>query len=769
MAKNSDDDLVAKVGGLFGSLFGSGSGGGGRKTRAPAKKPAQPTTTPPTKPPEEDGVAAKLAREAKDAASFFDKLPGKLTDLPGNVGEFVQRQAASSGVLRYSSHPGHDQVATAGETLELTAGLDTVLAKLAAEVRFLVEEEPVGTAPISEEGEARVLHTVGEAGLYEASYEVLDSSGNVLDGAPGQECLLHVAGSAPLAAVDAQLVLEGPVEHLQPLRDLAAAGWELIYVDQRVRDRTMDIRKAIKRFNLPLGPALVHPGHEVEVKTLGVDFSGVFGMNTLRRIRARGGPLAMFVGRVPWVEQAERDGELLVLDLTQLAERLSGASGGLQDAERLAASIVGVRQQVDPYAWRLDRMTRTRAVDGNAVSVEFNNRNAREDLYAAVEVAQRSVHIQFYIFKDCRFTQHLATRLVRAARRGVAVRLMVDAVYSGQQLLGRTVPLLEQLGRQAGIEVLAIDPIRETGEVEAVQLKRRDHRKLVIVDGALAWVSGRNAGDEYYTSFDEAPVLDWTPADGIPWLDAHLQMQGPLVRQVQDSFLKTWRRSGGEVPDDEQVYAAEYLPAGDVRARLVLHHGVEDANTLGAYEAMMDAAQSHIYVINDFPVVPSLASALRRAVARGVRVQVLTGNGNARRADGVQFAGSRARELFEYMTKHRFEELMRSGVEVYEYVAPPSPSVACTGEQVRPYVHAKLVSVDGKVASVGSANLDPTACYWEREAIVVVEDAGFVGTLEAEIAAMVERSYLIDLESDYWKSEATKRAVVSTLWPESVL
>ena len=775
MPSSGDDDLVTKVGGLLGSLFGSGSSA--RKPSRPAVKRAAPGQ------PLDDGdgggeaaaeaAEAAAAGEAKGAEAAKDRSPlGMLGDLADGVTEMVQRQTAATGLLRYRTRPGHDQVATPGEILELSVALDVVLHKVASSVRFFVDGEALEPVEITSDGEARVLHTVEGLGCVEARYEVLDSGGNVLDGAPGQECLLQVAGERPVAAVDAQLVLAGPAERLQPLRDLVARGWELVYVDQRVRDRTRDIHRAVRRFDLPAGAALVHPEKEEEVKTLGVDFSEVFGMTTLRRMRARGVPLALFVGSVRWVERAARGPhpELHVMDLEELAEDLAAGAHGVDDCAALASRIVAARESADPYAWRLDRMTRTRAVDGNDCAVEFDNQQAREAMYAAVDGACRSVHIQFYMFKDCRFTQHLAARLVGAGRRGVAVRLMVDAVYSGQHVLGKTMPLLEHLSRQPGVDVLAIDPIHETGQVETIQLKRRDHRKLLIVDGELAWVSGRNAGDEYYTSYREAAVLDWTPADEIPWLDAHIRLRGPLVREVQDSFLHTWKTNGGEEPSEgAEVYLPSYPPVGDLRARLVLHHGVEDANSLGAYEAMMDAARSHIMVINDFPVVPSLGSALRRAVARGVRVRVLTGNGNARRADGVQFEGSRARELFEYMTKHRFEELMRCGVEVYEYVAPRGPNIACTGELVRPYVHAKMVSVDGRVASVGSANLDPTACYWEREAIVVVEDPGFVASLEATIATMFDRAYRIDLESDYWKSEATKRAVVSTLWPESVL
>ncbi len=91
--------------------------------------------------------------------------------------------------------------------------------------------------------------------------------------------------------------------------------------------------------------------------------------------------------------------------------------------------------------------------------------------------------------------------------------------------------------------------------------------------------------------------------------------------------------------------------------------------------------------------------------------------------------------------------------------------VVARGGRIRPYVHAKVVSVDGVVASIGSANLDGTASYWESEANVVVQDEEFARGVEATLQEFIDESYRLDLDSAYWKSERAQRAVVSTLWP----
>ena len=101
----------------------------------------------------------------------------------------------------------------------------------------------------------------------------------------------------------------------------------------------------------------------------------------------------------------------------------------------------------------------------------------------------------------------------------------------------------------------------------------------------------------------------------------------------------------------------------------------------------------------------------------------------------------------------------------YEFVPPPSPLVVARGGRIRPYVHAKLVSVDGRATSIGSANLDATASFWESEANIVVQDADFARDVEARVQKLIDGSVTLDLASDYWKRERAQRAVVATLWP----
>jgi len=732
VADPRDKDLLARAGELLSGLFGSGS--------APRAS---------------DRPTPQLAQDRRDAQS--------------GLAAFLQRQTAASGVLRYRSRPGEDCLVAPGEAVEFSVALDAVLGAAAQRVRFFVGEEPLGEQGFGPERVAWVPYQATRPGVHELRYQVLDAAGNPLDGAPGQESLLQVVDRQPVALVEGGLALEASAADLEPLRDLAARGWALAYLDLTQRDRSRDLRRALSQRNLPRGAVLVHATRDTELHSLGVDFRQVLARTTLRRLRAAGVPVVLFVGQPSWMQSAQRDGELQGLALDALPAALQAPSPLLAELEGLAEQFCAARESSDPLTWRLDRMTRTRLVGGNTCQIEFDNARAREAVLQAVESAQRSVHAQVYIFKDCDFTQALTVRLVSRARAGVAVRLLVDGLYSGPELIaGGTQALLRVLAQQPGVTVQAADPIRAASELEAMRFKQRDHRKLIIVDGTQAFVSGRNFGDEYYRDLREQPIGDWTPAERIPWLDAHAALRGPLVAEIEATFWSGWTRAGGAA----SAAGAEAPPQsahGACRARFVVHEGVADANALGAYEALMDAARQRLVVVNDFPVVDSLAAAMRRAVARGVQVQFLTGNANARRADGTLFSGGLHRELFEYLTKQRFEALMQHGVEVWEYASPVLPTIVSRGGQVRPYVHAKVVCCDGRALSVGSANLDLTASYWEREAIVVVEDPGVAGAALRHLDEMLARSYRIDPTSEYWRKEATQRALVGKLWPRIIL
>jgi phosphatidylserine/phosphatidylglycerophosphate/cardiolipin synthase-like enzyme len=690
--------------------------------------------------------------------------PGVIDNAVGQVVDYLEQRTAGSSLLRFHPRTSRDRICAVDRPAELSVQVDPILAFSGNTVRFFVDGKPVGDSRLDLERTSACLFTPKNTGLFPVTFEVVGDDKKLRPVKTGGT-LLQVVGDSPVAVVDAGLLfIRGPQE-FQPIRDLAESGWAICYTDLDKKDRTSEIRKQLTRCDLPEGAILIHPEEDAGFPTLGVDFRKVFAATTWRRMRAIGVPMTLVVAEEShhW-KLADTKGTASV-DLPGLRDLLKEEKA-LQELEHAAGEFsTRFRGSNDLIDWRLNRMTGTRALPGNECAVEFDNHRARREIFKAIDHAASSILIQFYILTDDTFGDALAVHLIRAARRGVRVRLMADALFSTQEVLGIKNRMIQGLGAEPNVEVVAVDPIKITDEFEAVRLKQRDHRKVFVIDDQIAYVSGRNAGNEYYTGFDEVHVTDWTASNRVPWLDAHIRIDGPLVGPIIEMFRDSWERNGGKpfVPD-----AVASKPVGSSRARLVVHHGVTDSNTLGAYEAIIDAAESHLFLMNDFPVVRGLAAALKRAVLRGVEISFLTGNAAVRRDDGTFLRAGLHRELFEYMTKARFESLMEIGVRVFEYSPGPLSNVTVTGGLLRPYVHAKVMSADGKVLSVGSANLDATASYWEREAIVVVQDPVFVAEVEVAIQAMIDGSKLIDPDSDYWKKETTQRTLVSRLWPDSV-
>lgn len=676
--------------------------------------------------------------------------PAMLERVAGLASRAFTELSRQSAVVRFLRPHPRDQIVLRGEPFELVCQVGAARSLLAEHVRFWIGEEAVGDAPVMG-GAAWLVTRFDGIGIHEVHAEIVGRGAALLRREPVTR--LQVVDERPLLLIDAALAQQDPHRLGEVLARLDRAGLGAGFIEI---EETADKLERV----LPYPGAVLSRGSTpFDFGLFGVDSRMVFLTTTVRRLRASG---VAVVGVVADLAPPPALSDVESLSLLALADHALDPRWIASLVERADALHVR-REAQDAYSYRLDEATGTRALEGNRCRVELDNRLAREAILAAVDTAAQSIDLQVYILEDGAFVDRLGAHLVLAAERGVRVRLLVDALYSREQALGLKNPILEVLRAVPGIDVRANDPVVIDEGFALQALRKRDHRKLAIFDERRAFVSGRNAGDLYYTGFEEVAITDYTPYERIPWLDAHLELQGPLVGEVHAAFAEAWTRNGGETLPP----IAKVAPVGSARARLILHESVEDANGMAAYEAMFDAARDHIYVLNDFPIVSHLVAAVRRAILRGVRVRLLTGNGLPRRGDGSFFRGPAYRELFEHLTKGRLEPLIRMGLEVYEYATDPAlPLIVCAKGVVRPYVHAKLVTADGRVLSVGSANLDATASFWEREANVVVEDEEVVGEVERWLEEAIARSYPVDVESEHWRSEARVRTLVNRVLPE---
>jgi phosphatidylserine/phosphatidylglycerophosphate/cardiolipin synthase-like enzyme len=350
-------------------------------------------------------------------------------------------------------------------------------------------------------------------------------------------------------------------------------------------------------------------------------------------------------------------------------------------------------------------------------------------------------------------SEEVADALRAAAGRGVTVRVLVDALYSLHGAYGTKNPVLERLGAAPGVEVLASRPL--SGLPHVVDLKQRNHRKLCAIDRRLAMVSGRNLGAPYYRGFKELALTATTNFHDVPWLDAGVRFEGPLVEAVDRSFLDDWLHAGGA------PFEVSPAPvAGTMACRFVLHQGLHDANTLETQLELIRTARSRLVVVNTFPLVLELQRALVAAVKRGVRVQCLFGSVRPRWGDDQPFGRGALRALADELVRARMGPVLRAGAEGFQY------TVAAAGlGPVFTHVHAKLLVRDEDLVAVGSANADVTSAYWESEAVLLVHDVGFAKSVLGELEPLMTSARPVDLRTAGWKEVEARREWLSRNWP----
>jgi phosphatidylserine/phosphatidylglycerophosphate/cardiolipin synthase-like enzyme len=340
----------------------------------------------------------------------------------------------------------------------------------------------------------------------------------------------------------------------------------------------------------------------------------------------------------------------------------------------------------------------------------------------------------------------------------VKVRVLVDSLHGLHGSFGTSNPLLERLAARPGVSLRVSRPINDMPSLK--DLKQRDHRKLVVADGSVALIGGRNLSHEYYTAFDETKIGADSMWRDVPWLDSGARIEGPAVAAVQRSFLSAWVAAGGA------AFAVEVpAPAGTSTARVVVHRGLNDARTLEAYRELIDTARSHLYVVNGFPLMLELQHALLGALARGVRVRALIGH-PAPTHDGEAFGGawSGARNLATDLVHSRMDPIIEAGGEAFLFAQNDVPGWERGLGVVHPHVHAKAISADGLRCTAGSANLDITASYWESELVLLVEDASLAREFESQIESLIAGSLQVRSDDPAWRELASRRAWMRH-WP----
>lgn len=321
---------------------------------------------------------------------------------------------------------------------------------------------------------------------------------------------------------------------------------------------------------------------------------------------------------------------------------------------------------------------------------------------AAMAAATRSIHIEMYIFHRDAVGRRYVDLLATKARAGVQVRVLYDWFGSGiGPSLGLFTPLLK-----AGGQVHAFNP---PAIGNALGWLRRDHRKLITVDGRVAFVSGLCIGQDW----------EGDPArKRQPWRDTGVEILGPAVAHAEAAFADSWLLAGGD-PIAGAEAAADIAPAGDVSLRLIptepFTGNMLRLDLLVSALARKSLWLTDAYFIGTGPYI----EALTRAARDGVDVRLLLP-----RDSDVGWTVPVARALYR--------PLLEAGVRVFEWNGT--------------MVHAKTAVADGRWARIGSTNLNLNSWIGNWEMDVAIEDTGVARTLESHFEEDIERSVEIVLK-----------------------
>ncbi len=363
----------------------------------------------------------------------------------------------------------------------------------------------------------------------------------------------------------------------------------------------------------------------------------------------------------------------------------------------------------------------------NSVTLLTNGQAKFDDLFQAVRQARSSIHLEYFNFRNDSIASLLFDLLAQKAKEGVKVRALYDGFGNSSNNRPLKKKHINEI-RANGIEIYEFKPLKFPW---FHAIFNRDHRKIVVIDGQIAYTGGMNVADYY---------IKGTEVVGS-WNDMHCRIDGDEVNTLQAIFLKMWNKVSGQ-----NVHGAEYFRA---KKQDYLVEGLKPDTSATAYHKMVGIInrEPHIskdiiryfYVnaINDakdsiklispyFTLSHQLKKALKNAVKRGVKVEIMLST----KSDVP---------LTPDCGFYNAHKLMKAGCKVWMY----TPG----------FHHTKIIMVDGKFCTVGSANLNSRSLRWDYEENAVIIDPCTTAQLSALFDRDKKDSFL--LNEDNWRKWRT--------------
>ncbi|SFG08651.1 cardiolipin synthase [Prevotella sp. KH2C16] len=364
----------------------------------------------------------------------------------------------------------------------------------------------------------------------------------------------------------------------------------------------------------------------------------------------------------------------------------------------------------------------------NSVVLLMNGQQKFDDLFKAIDQAKSSIHLEYFNFRNDSIARLLFQHLEEKAKEGVEVRALFDAFGNASNNRPLKKYHLDSI-RAKGIEIYKYDPITFPW---INHVFTRDHRKIVIIDGKFAYIGGMNVADYY---------IKGTPQVGS-WHDMHCRIDGTAVNTLQAIFLKAWNKVSRQ-----NIYGAKYYRglydnkyySDGLKADTTCSKGNKMVGIINReprisneiirafYVNAINDAQDSIKLINPyFTLNHSIKKALRKAVQRGIKVEILIST----KSDIP---------LTPDCGFYNAHKLMKKGCTVWMY----TPG----------FHHTKIILVDGKFCTVGSANLNARSLSWDMEANAVIVDPHTTKELDDLFEKNKKDCFLLTEDSwDEWRT-----------------
>ena len=343
---------------------------------------------------------------------------------------------------------------------------------------------------------------------------------------------------------------------------------------------------------------------------------------------------------------------------------------------------------------------------GNSVRLLMSGRDKFADMFETIRQAKSSIHLEYFNFRNDSIANLLFDILREKRKEGVEVRALFDGFGNDSNNQPLKKEHLQKLHADS-INIYEFDPIRFPW---VNHIWPRDHRKIVVIDGEVAYTGGMNVADYYIVGTEQVGE----------WRDMHCRIEGPAVNELQQIFLRMWKRVTKETITDTKYFQGK--PAGNKMVGIANREPHTSNEIMRRfYVHALDAAQDSIKLVNPyFAPTSSVIKALKRCAERGVKMDIL-------------MSSKYDIPLMPDVVIYNMKKLAKRGARIWRY---------------RPgFHHSKIMMVDGKFCTVGSTNLDARSLRYDYEINAIIIDPETTHQLEERFMQDTQKCDLMTEES----------------------